>query len=184
MAEIRFIADLGAEVRVPLSGNSARELRQALFRTLREHGQLGWRAVPIPPGGLRFPLANEPDFDWRLLGAHRGRGTVEGEEREGVWYDGQFYSRRQFEENPRRKLGPAVKYSRVARSGDVPESVEEADGGFGYVTLAVFRGEGKRREVLAVPCEEDEAQSTAEDPHQEPSPAPARHERPAASSRR
>lgn len=149
MPEIRFSADLGAEVRVPLHGDTAREIRQSLFRALREYGSLGWRAVPIPPGGLRFPLANEPDFDWRLIGGRRGRGNVEGEEREGVWYDGQFYSRRQFEANPRRKLGPAVKYSRVAKNSDALEAVEEADGGFGYVTLAVFRGDGRRREAFA-----------------------------------
>jgi hypothetical protein len=172
MAEIRFVADLGAEVRVPLPGNSAREVRQALFRTLREYGQLGWRAIPIPPGGLRFPLANEPDFDWRLLGARRGRGTVEGEERDGVWYDGQFYSRRQFEANPRRKLGPAVKYSRVAKNGDSPEAVEEADGGFGYVTLAVFRGEGRRREAFAIAHAEGEAENISIP--QSPRPAAAR----------
>ena len=161
MAEIRFIADLGTEVRVPLAGDTARETRQALLRTLREYGQLGWRAVPIPPGGLRFPLANEADFDWRLVGGRRGRGIVEGEEREGVWYDGQFYSRRQFEANPRRKLGPAVKYSRVAKNGDAQEAVEEADGGFGYVTLAVFRGEGRRRDHLAAPPSERGRSDTA-----------------------
>ena len=161
MAEIRFIADLGAEVRVPLAGDTARDVRQALLQALREYGQLGWRAVPIPAGGLRFPLDNEHDFDWRLIGGRRGRGTVEGEEREGVWYDGQFYSRREFEANPRRKLGPAVKYSRVAKNGDAPGVVEEADGGFGYVTLAVFRGEGKRREYLALPRAEQESLETA-----------------------
>lgn len=160
MTEIRFTADLGAEVRVPLQGATAREVRTALFRALREYGALGWRAVPIPAGGLRLPLANEPDFDWRLVGARRGRGTVEGEEREGVWYDGQFFSRRKFEANPRRKLGPAVKYSRVAKNGDALEAVEEADGGFSYVTLAVFRGEGRRREAYAIPREESETGET------------------------
>ena len=62
MAEIRFLADLGAELRVPLTGDTAREVRQALLRALREYGQLGWRAVPIPAGGLRFPLAKEHDL--------------------------------------------------------------------------------------------------------------------------
>lgn len=175
MTEIRFTADLGAEVRVPLLGDTAQEVRQALFRTLREYGSLGWRAIPIPPGGLRFPLANEPDFDWRLVGGRRGRGTVEGEEREGVWYDGQFYSRRQFEANPRRKLGPAVKYSRVAKNGDTPEAVEEADGGFGYVTLAVFRGDGRRREVYAIPREDAELEGTSS--HVTPAAQPRRVER-------
>jgi hypothetical protein len=156
MAEIHFLADLGAKVRIPLPGTTAREVRQALFRALREYGGLGWRAVPIPPGGLRFPLANESNFDWRLLGARRGRGTVEGEERDGVWYDGQFYTRREFEANPRMKLGPAVKYSRGARSTDPPEVVEEGDGSFRYVTLAVFRGEGRRREAYATPAGEGE----------------------------
>ena len=154
MAEIRFWTELGAEVLVPLHGESARELRQDVFRALREFGRHGWRAVTVPPGGLRFPLASEPDFDWSLLGARRGTCTVEGEEREGVWFDGQFYTRRELDANPRMKLGRAVKYSRGAKNTDPPEFVEEGDGSFRYVTLAVFRGEGRRREEYAVSTQE------------------------------
>jgi hypothetical protein len=160
MAEVRFVTELGVQVFIPVEGAGARELRQAVFRALREYGRMGWCAISVPPGGLRFPLASEPDFDWRLLGARRGTCTIENEEREGVWHAGQFYSRREFEANPRKKLGPAVKYSRVAKNGDPPEVVEEADGNFGYVTLAVFRGEGKRREEYAIPAQEGERSAT------------------------
>lgn len=151
MTKVRFVTELGVQVFVPVEGAGARELRQAVFRALREYGRMGWCAITVPPGGLRFPLASEPDFDWRLLGARRGTCVIEGEEREGVWHAGQFYSRREFEANPRKKLGRAVKYSRVAKGGDPPEVVEEADGTFKYVTLAVFRGEARRREEYAIP---------------------------------
>lgn len=45
----------------------------------------------------------------------------------------------------------AVKYSRGARSTDPPEIVEHGGGEFRYVTLAVFRGDGRRREEYATP---------------------------------
>ena len=150
MAEIRFRTELGAEVLVPLQGESAREVRKDVLRAMREFGRYGWRAAHVPPGGLRFPLASEPDFDWTLLGARRGTCTVEHEEREGVWYDGQFYTRRELEANPRMKLGRAVKYSRGAKNTDPAEVVEEGDGSVRYVTLAVFRGEGRRRDEYSV----------------------------------
>lgn len=153
MAEIRLITELGAEVLLPLAGDNASELRAEVLETLRAFGSLGWRGSSVPAGGFRFPLANEPDFDWRLLGARRGTCTVEGEEREGVWLAGDFYTRRELAPNARMKLGPAVKYSRGARPTDPPALVEEGDAGFHYVTLAVFRGAGRRREAYAIPIE-------------------------------
>ena len=50
------------------------------------------------------------------------------------------------------KLAAAVKYSRGARNTDPPEIVEEGDGSFRYVTLAAFRGEGRRREEYVLPA--------------------------------
>ncbi|MGQ0814814.1 MAG: single-stranded DNA-binding protein [Gemmatimonadota bacterium] len=44
-----------------------------------------------------------------------------------------------------------MKYSRGAKHTDPPEIVEEGDGSFRYVTLAVFRGDGRRREEYAMP---------------------------------
>jgi hypothetical protein len=124
MASLRFLTELSAEVLVPLEGNTPQELRSAVLRAQRAFGQQGWRCCPLPPGGFLFPLANEPDFDWRLLGARRGACTVEGEERDGVWYAGHFYTRRALDPNPRMKLGRAIKYSRGARSTDPAEGVE------------------------------------------------------------
>ena len=151
MVMIRFVNELGAEVLIPVKGDSANQVRQAVLRTLREYGGMGWRSGEVPRGGFRFPLANEADFDWRLIGGRRGTCTVDGEERQGVWYAGHFYTRRDLEPNPRMKLAAAVKYSRGAKNTDPPEIVEEGDGSFRYVTLAVFRGEGRRREEYAVP---------------------------------
>lgn len=150
MAEVQFHTELGAAVLVPVEGDTAPALWQAVLRTLREYGHLGWRSGTVPRGGFRFPLANEPDFDWRLIGARRGTCTIEGEEREGVWYAGQFYSRRELPAT-RKIKDPAVKYSRGAKSTDPAEIVEEGDGSFRYVTLAVFRGGGRRRDEYAIP---------------------------------
>ena len=160
MATVRFFTELDAEILVPVGGDSPEELRQAVLRAQRAFGPLGWRCSPLPPGGFTFPLANEPDFDWRLLGARRGTYTVEGEDRDGVWYAGQFYTRRALDPNPRMKLGRAIKYSRGARSTDPAGLVEGEEGSaFRYVTLAVFRGEGRRREEYAVPRETRPASS-------------------------
>lgn len=150
MAMLRFTTDLGAEVFVRVEGRDAREIRRAVLGTLREYGRIGWRSGDVPSGGFRLPLAAEPDFDWSLVGARRGSVTVDGEERQGVWHAGHFYTRRQLEPNRRMKLAAAIKYSRGAKNTDPPEIVEEGDGSFRYVTLAVFRGKGRRREEYAV----------------------------------
>jgi hypothetical protein len=153
MAEIRFITDLNAEVFVELKGENPPALRRAVFDALRAFGQIGWRSGSVPCGGFRFPLANESDFDWRLIGARRGTCTIDAEERQGVWHAGQFYTRRALPEQERKGLERAVKYSRGARSTDPAEVVEEGGGDFRYVTLAVFRGNGRRREEYAIPLE-------------------------------
>ena len=153
MAEIRFITDLHAEVLVSVDGDNPRALRRAVFQALRVFGQMGWRSGNVPRGGFRFPLANEQDFDWRLIGARRGACTIDGEKREGVWHGGQFYTRRELPEHERKGLERAVKYSRGARSTDQAEIVEDGGGDFRYVTLALFRGDGRRREEYALPLE-------------------------------
>ncbi len=152
MASVRFLTDLGADVLVPVKGDNAVQVKQAVLRALREFGRLGWRSGDPPRGGFRFSLANEPDFDWRLVGARRGTVTVNSEERQGVWHAGYFYTRRELEANPRMNLGAAVKYSRGAKNTDPADLVEEGEGAFRYVTLAVFRGEGRRREEYAIPA--------------------------------
>lgn len=73
-----------------------------------------------------------------------------------MWFSDRFYTRREFAANPRQKLGPALEYSRSALATDPPEFVEEGDGGFRYVTLAVFRGDGQAREDLPVQTAADD----------------------------
>ncbi len=63
---------------------------------------------------------------------------------QGVWHGGQFYTRRELAEQQRKGLARAVRYSRGARSTDPPEIVEDGGGDFRYVTLAVFRGDGRK----------------------------------------
>ncbi len=152
MASVRFVNELGAEVLVPVKGENAAQVKQAVLRALREFGRLGWRSGDPPRGGFRFLLANESDFDWRLVGGRRGTITVSGEERQGIWHGGYFYTRRELEANPRMNLGAAVKYSRGAKNTDPADIVEEGEGAFRYVTLAVFRGDGRRREEYATPA--------------------------------
>ena len=151
MPSVRFVNELGAEVLVAVKGDTPSQVKQAVLRALRDFGRLGWRSGDLPRGGYRFPLANEPDFDWRLFGGRRGTVSVNGEERQGVWHGGYFYTRRDLEANPRMNLDAAVKYSRGAKDTDPAEMVEEGEGAFRYVTLAVFRGDGRRREEYAVP---------------------------------
>ena len=112
MATVRFFNDLGAEVLVPVKGDTPDQVRRAVLGLLREYGRMGWRSGDVPRGGFRFPLANEPDFDWRLIGGRRCTVKGDGGDRGGV---------------------------------------EEGEGSFSYVTLAVFRGDGRRREEYAVP---------------------------------
>ena len=154
MATVRFTTELDAEVFVPLHGEDAVSLRAAVYEALRVFGAMGWRSGHVPRGGYRFPIANEPTFDWRLIGARRGACTIDGEKREGVWHAGQFYTRRELAEQERKRLGRAIKYSRGARSTDPPEIVEDGGGDFRYVTLAVFRGDGRRRDEYAIPLDE------------------------------
>ena len=161
MATVRFHNDLGAEVLVPVKGDTPDQVRRAVLSLLREYGRMGWRSGDVPRGGFRFPLANEPDFDWRLIGSRRCTMKVDGEDREGVWYAGHFYTRRELEPNRRMKLAAAVKYSRGAKNTDPRESVEEGEGSFSYVTLAVFRGDGRRREEYAVPSAAANANAAA-----------------------
>lgn len=155
MAAIRFTTDLHAEVYVSVKGETPHALRRAVLDALRACGELGWRSGSVPPGGYRFPLANERNFDWRLIGARRGRCTIGGKERDGVWHAGLFYSRRELREQEHKGLKHAVKYSRGARSTDPAEIVEDGGGEVRYVTLAVFRGAGRRREECATPAAEE-----------------------------
>jgi hypothetical protein len=78
------------------------------------------------------------------------------------------------------KLGRAIKYSRGARSTDPAEGVEGEEGSaFRYVTLAVFRGEGRRWEQYAVPREAPRRSASSQGGAAATS-ASARHRMPAA----
>lgn len=156
---VLFRTDLGATVHVALEADSERDLRRTIIETQRSLGALGWRAndfvagpqhMPMPIGGFEFPLVNEPDFDWAILGGRKGtkRFENEAEPREGVWLDGEFYSRREYaaEDAVRGKPGKpaAVRYSRGALKTDPPEYIENGEGDFKYVTLAFFRGDRQK----------------------------------------
>ncbi|GMA14705.1 single-stranded DNA-binding protein [Deinococcus metallilatus] len=143
MLHIEFITDLGAKVSVDV------ESADKLLDVQRQYGRLGWTSGEIPVGGYQFPLENEPDFDWSLIGARKWTNP-EGEEM--VLHRGHAYRRRELEavDSRKMKLPAAVKYSRGAKNTDPDHVREKADGEFEYVTLAIFRG-GKRQERYAIP---------------------------------
>ncbi|MBZ9716015.1 single-stranded DNA-binding protein [Deinococcus multiflagellatus] len=143
MLHIEFTTDLGARVTVDV------ENADKLLDVQRQYGRLGWTSGEVPTGGYQFPLDNEPDFDWSLLGARKWT-SPEGEEL--IIHKGHAYRRRELEavDSRKMKLPAAVKYSRGAKSTDPEHVREKSDGEFEYVTLAIFRG-GKRQERYATP---------------------------------
>lgn len=144
MLHIDFTTDLGAKVTVDVPDTNH------LLETLRKYGKLGWTSGTVPPGGLQFPLEAEPDFDWSLIGARKWTNP-EGEEL--IIHRGLAYRRRELEavDSRKMKLPAAVKYSRGAKKTDPEHLREQADGGFEYVTLAIFRGGGKKNPRYAQP---------------------------------
>lgn len=122
---------------------------EKLYDTMRYYGAKGCTSGEIPAGGLRLPLANEEDFDWRLIGARKYTIKEDGEEVPVVFYRGNSYKRRVLEPNKRIRER-AIKYSRGARPTD-PEHLKEGDD-IQYVTLITFRGERARKdERWAIP---------------------------------
>ena len=165
MLHIEFLTDLGAKVTVDV------ESADKLLDVQRQYGRLGWTSGEIPAGGYQFPLDNEADFDWSLIGARKWTNP-EGEEL--VMHKGYAYRRRELEavDSRKMKLPAAVKFSRGAKSTDPEHVREKADGEFEYVTLAIFRG-GKRQERYATPQGQGQRQHA-------PQPAAAQTARPAA----
>lgn len=144
MLHIEFLTDLGAKVTVDV------ESADKLLEVQRYYGRLGWTSGEVPAGGYQFPLENETDFDWALLGARKWTNP-EGEDM--ILHRGLAYRRRELEavDSRKMKLPAAVKYSRGARPTDPEHVREKSDGEIEYVTLAIFRG-GKRQERYALPA--------------------------------
>ncbi|THF83646.1 single-stranded DNA-binding protein [Deinococcus sp. KSM4-11] len=143
MLHIEFLTDLGARVTVDVDS------ADKLLDVQRQYGRLGWTSGEVPTGGYQFPLDNEPDFDWTLIGA---RKWISPDGEELVIHKGHAYRRRELEavDSRKMKLPAAVKYSRGAKSTDPDHLREKSDGEFEYVTLAIFRG-GKRQDRYALP---------------------------------
>lgn len=110
------------------------------------YGQQGLRPDrEIPAGGLELPYAAHDHFNWALIGARPARSNKNGETVDGVWHDGDFYTRRVLDavDSKKVKLPQAIKYSRGARSTDPEQLIERAEGEFAYRTLIIFRGAGR-----------------------------------------
>jgi hypothetical protein len=143
---VSFCDPLGVEfsIRVP---------HDRLYDAVRHYGGLGCTSGRIPNGGLRLPLANEADFDWRLLGAERFvMRDQNGDEMVMVRHRGHVYKRRELEENKKFNLKKVIKYSRGAKSTDPVDVREGEENGTQYVTLAVFANDrAPKVEHYAVP---------------------------------
>lgn len=141
--QIHFITDLGARVTIEVA--DLKEMHAAQLR----YGRLGWYSGDVPAGGFQFPLENEPDFAWALIG---GRKFTTSDGEEAVYCRGHVYKRRELAAVDSRKLTlpAAVKYSRGAKPTDPPHLREQGEGEIQYVALAIFRG-GKRQERYAEP---------------------------------
>lgn len=173
-ATIRFVTDLNVEVHVPVEVGSAdpRDVERAVLNAQREYGKRGWTPGEIPAGGYQFPLANEEDFDWSLIGARKGTFTKDGEELDGVWYRNQFYTRRHLAATKKIK-SEAVKYSRGAKPTDPPHLVEgDESSSFQYVTLAFFRGGGYKREEYSANAASTPSGGSSRAPSRTNAPAP------------
>jgi hypothetical protein len=137
----------------PLGINLSVEVpAESLYDAMRYWGGRGFTSGEIPPGGLRLPLRNEEDFDWRLIGARkftfRARNPQTGEDEEvvAVAHRGEIYKRRDLAATKIMKR--IIKYSRGAKATDDPNTVEGGDdkAGAKYVTLVVFQNENAPKE--------------------------------------
>lgn len=119
------------------------------YSTLRALGARGMWSGVIPRGGMRLPLANEVDFDWRLIG---GRLFSDADGNLAVYARGYVWKRRHLAANEKKNMPEVIKYSRGARPTDDPTIIEGDEGtSFRYVTLATFAGAGIRNENWALP---------------------------------
>lgn len=145
MLHIEFTTDLGAKVSVDI------DAPEQLLDAQRRFGRLGWYSGDVPAGGFQFPLDNEADFDWSLLG---GRKFALEDGEEAVYCRGAVWKRRELSavDTKKLRLPAAVKYSRGARPTDPEHLREKSDGEIEYVTLAIFRG-GRRNPNYALPGE-------------------------------
>jgi len=116
-----------------------------MYDTIRHWGAKGCTSGEIPPGGLRLPMANEEDFDWRLIGARKFNLTENGEDTPAVYHRGHIYKRRELDANKKFNLKKIIKYSRGAKATD-EACYREGDGEKQYVTLIVFAGENARKD--------------------------------------
>lgn len=106
----------------------------------RQWGARGFTSGEVPTGGYQLPYCMADTFDWSLIGARKWTNP-EGEE--VILHRGRSYKRRELPANEKKNMPAAIKYSRGAKNSD-PEHLKEGDdGGFQYVTLAVFKGNGK-----------------------------------------
>lgn len=114
MLHIEFTTDLGAKVTVDVENASA------LLDTQRQYGRLGWTSGEIPSGGYQFPLENEPDFDWHLIGARKWT-SPDGEDL--VIHKGHAYRRRELEAVDSRKMKlPPPSSTPAARKAPTPST--------------------------------------------------------------
>jgi hypothetical protein len=138
MPTLHLQGPLGTEISIEVEDKE-------LLNALRKYGKQGWTSGELPAGGIVLPYSMADTFDFSLIGGHEWT-SPDGED--GVIHKGQFYKRRELEgvETKKMKMPPVVKYSRGARPTDPAHLKEGEEGGVQYVTLMVFRGNGRALE--------------------------------------
>jgi len=163
MISLHLTNAIGANVSVPV------ESEADLIDAMRTWGRKRFRTISLPYGGLHFPLAMAQTFDWSIIGAQPDelKNDESGAMEPGVWFENRFWKRRDLPANEKKKMGAAVKYSRGANDTDRanPNVLVEGDDKFGYVTLVIFRGEGRAQAEYERPraAAEPKAERTSDD---------------------
>lgn len=134
MIELHLTGPLGQQISVQCDGYEDSLAKQ------REWGSKGFASGSIPAGGYQLPYCMADTFDVSLIGGRRWT-TPEGEE--VILHGGRSYKRREMAANEKKNMPAVIKYSRGAKGSDPEHLKEGEDGGFQYVTLISFRGNGK-----------------------------------------
>lgn len=134
MNQLHLKGTLGEQISVEFTDNAHR------LQLMREWGARGFMSGEVPAGGYQLPYCMADTFDVTLIGGRRWKNP-EGEE--VILHGGRAYKRRELAANEKKNMPAVIKYSRGAKSGDPEHLKEGEDGGFQYVTLLVFKSNGK-----------------------------------------
>jgi hypothetical protein len=141
---LELVNQVGMKISVDISS-----LEDA-YAKMRKLGSYGWHSGEIPAGGIVLPYTMADKFDFSIIGAQES--VVDGEK--VVFHRGLMYTRRTLDAQTegKKKMPAVIKYSRGAKPTDQPHLCEGAGGdNKGYVTLVLFKGNGRDIPALCKP---------------------------------